>query len=182
MTTKTKDESAGRQPAAEARTTIKKFTSHRAPRLTKETTNEASSVVEQPVITNVKPANSPKTFQSFKEAIEKKIDAFFEANKDSGLHKLVSASKLMEAGSHVGMPIKFWNPKMKPYIYNKKGNKNQVIDVLKTMVFLDRAYNFLKDITKDGGRVLLVGTKGDIIKEHVKNEAKRVKAFYVNQR
>jgi small subunit ribosomal protein S2 len=177
MIKKINDESAETKPAAKAKTTVRKFTSRRASKPTRETT----SAVQQ-TTSNIKPANSPKTFQTFKEAIEKKIDAFFEANKDSGLHKLVSASKLMEAGVHVGMPVKFWNPKMKPYIYNKKGGKNQVIDVLKTMVFLDRAYNFLKDITKDGGRVLLVGTKGDIIKEHVKNEAKRVKAFYVNQR
>jgi small subunit ribosomal protein S2 len=71
---------------------------------------------------------------------------------------------------------------MKPFIYPKKGNRAQIIDILKTMVFLDRAYNFLHDISRDGGAVLLVGTRGEIIKEHVKNEAKRVKCFYVNQR
>jgi small subunit ribosomal protein S2 len=71
---------------------------------------------------------------------------------------------------------------MKPYIYPRKGNRAQIIDILKTMVFLDRAYNFLKETATNGGRILFVGTRGDIIKEHVKNEAKRIKAFYVNQR
>jgi small subunit ribosomal protein S2 len=71
---------------------------------------------------------------------------------------------------------------MKDYIYPRKGNRLQVIDILKIMIFLDRAYNFLKDIAKDGGRILFVGTRGQIIKEHIKNEAKRVKAYYVNQR
>jgi ribosomal protein L44E len=52
-------------------------------------------------------ANSSKDFQSVREAIEKKINDFFEANKDSGLRKLVSASKLMEAGVHIGMPARF---------------------------------------------------------------------------
>ncbi|MDR2369060.1 MAG: 30S ribosomal protein S2 [Mycoplasmataceae bacterium] len=127
-------------------------------------------------------ANSSKDFQSVREAIEKKINDFFEANKESGLRKLVSASKLMEAGVHIGMPAKFWNPKMKPFIYPKKGNRAQVIDILKTMVFMDRAYNFLRDVAREGGTVLLVGTRGEIIKEHVKNEAKRVKCFYINQR
>jgi hypothetical protein len=51
--------------------------------------------------------NSSKDFQSVREAIEKKINDFFEANKDSGLRKLISASKLMEAGVHIGMPTKF---------------------------------------------------------------------------
>jgi small subunit ribosomal protein S2 len=127
-------------------------------------------------------ANSSKDFQSVRDAIEKKIDDFFEANKESGLRKLVSASKLMEAGVHIGMSAKFWNPKMKPFIYPKRGNRMQVIDILKTMVFMDRAYNFLRDISREGGTVLLVGTRGDTIKEHVKNEAKRVKCFYINQR
>jgi hypothetical protein len=35
--------------------------------------------------------------------IEEKIDAFFEANKDSGLRKLISAAKLMEVGAHIGL-------------------------------------------------------------------------------
>lgn len=50
------------------------------------------------------------------------------------------------------------------------------------MVFLDRAYNFLYDLTKEGGRVLIVGTRGEIITNHVKEEAKRAQCFYVNQR
>jgi len=53
---------------------------------------------------------------------------------------------------------------------------------LKCLVFLDRAYKFLCDLTKEGGRILLVGTHGEIIKNHVKEEAKRAKCFYVNQR
>lgn len=116
------------------------------------------------------------------KVIEDKIDAFFEANKESGLRKLVSAAKLMEVGAHIGLATKLWNPKMKNYIYPRQGNRVQVIDILKTMIFLDRAYNFLRDIAKEGGRILFVGTRGQIIKEHIKNEAKRVKAYYVNQR
>ena len=71
---------------------------------------------------------------------------------------------------------------MKPFIYGHKNNRNYNIDLLKCLVFLDRAYKFLSDLTKEGGRVLLVGTRGEIIKNHVKEEAKRAKCFYVNQR
>jgi hypothetical protein len=52
-------------------------------------------------------ANSSVDYQSKNKEIEKKIDAFFEANKESGLKKLVSASKLMEAGAHIGTLNKF---------------------------------------------------------------------------
>jgi hypothetical protein len=37
------------------------------------------------------------------KAIEEKIDAFFEANKESGPRKLISAAKLMEVGAHIGL-------------------------------------------------------------------------------
>ena len=131
---------------------------------------------------NFKANSAPKDFQSIKENIEAKINAFFESNKSSGLKKLVSVNKLMEAGAHIGLSNHLWNPKMKPFIYNKRGGKNQIIDILKTLVFLNRAYNFLYDITKQGGSVLFVGTHGDIIKEHIKEEAKRTKSYYINQR
>ena len=62
---------------------------------------------------------------------------------------------------------------MKPFIYGRKSGRNYIIDLLKCMVFLDRAYKFLTDLTKEGGRVLLVGTRGEIIKNHVKEESKR---------
>lgn len=128
-------------------------------------------------------ANSaPRDFQSIKESIEAKINAFFDTNQSAGLRKLTTATKLMEAGTHIGLQAKFQNPKMKLFVYQKKGGKNQVIDILKTLVFLNRAYNFLFDITKSGGRALLVGTHGTIIKDHIKEEAKRTKSYYINQR
>jgi small subunit ribosomal protein S2 len=78
---------------------------------------------------------------------------------------------------------------MQPYIYNKKHSKHQsmhskiqIIDIIKTLVLLDHTYNFLRDISRDGGKVLFVGTQGQITKEHIKEEAKRVKSYYVNQR
>ncbi len=155
------------------------------------TTEKAKSEVKKPRKPSTKKvasekksldANSSKDFQAVNKNIEAKIDAFFEANKDSGIKKLVSASKLMESGCHIGMSAKWWNPKMRPFIYPGKGGKNQIIDILKTIIFLDRAYNFLRDITKEGGRILFVGTRGDYVKNLIKNECTRSKSFYINQR
>ena len=131
-----------------------------------------------------KKANSSQKFSQVdsKKKIENKINAFFEANKEFGIRKLVSVNKLMEANANIGSQAKYWNPKMKPFIYGRKSGRNYIIDLLKCMVFLDRAYKFLTDLTKEGGRVLLVGTRGEIIKNHVKEESKRAKCFYVNQR
>jgi small subunit ribosomal protein S2 len=183
MTDKKVESAESKRPAVKARSTVRRPARKVAESKTEGTTPVAANQSETKKFYDKKSfANSPKDFQAIRDAIEKKINDFFEANKESGLRKLVSASKLMEAGAHIGMPAKFWNPKMKPFIYPKKGNKAQVIDILKTMVFMDRAYNFLRDVSREGGTVLLVGTRGDIIKEHVKNEAKRVKCFYINQR
>ncbi len=163
--TNTKDESVLTK-TAKAKTEVKK---------TKKPTKAASE--------NKKPnANSSKDFFVTQKSIESKINSFFESNKEAGIRKLISASKLMESGCHIGMSAKWWNPKMRPFIYPSKSGLNQVIDLLKTTIFLDRAYNFLRDITRDGGRILFVGTKGEFTKNLVKNEATRSKSFYINQR
>lgn len=95
--------------------------------------------------------------------------------------KLVSVNKLMETGAHIGLTSKKWNPKMKPYVYTKKGN-NYIIDLMQTVILLNEAYNFLVNLTKDGGTALIVGTRGKTIKNHVKDEAKRVQSYYINER
>ena len=165
-----KDESvvAGATSTEKAAKPEKKTNSKKATGLTKKT----------------KKANSSQKFSQVdsKKKIENKINAFFEANKEFGIRKLVSVNKLMEANANIGSQAKYWNPKMKPFIYGRKSGRNYIIDLLKCMVFLDRAYKFLTDLTKEGGRVLLVGTRGEIIKNHVKEESKRAKCFYVNQR
>ncbi len=71
---------------------------------------------------------------------------------------------------------------MAPFIYRSKGSRNLIIDMLKIIVFSNRAYNFLHDIAKQDGKVLFVGTHNDSVKKYVQEEATRVGAFYINQR
>ena len=126
---------------------------------------------------------APKTPESIKEGIETKVNQFFDANKDNkDYKKVISVSKLMEAGAHVGLPNLLWNPKMAPYIYHSKNSRNNIIDILKIIVFLNRAYNFLHDIAKEGGKVLFVGTHNDNVKKIIQEEATRCESFYINQR
>jgi len=70
---------------------------------------------------------------------------------------------------------------MKQYIYTKRSN-NHVIDILKSLVYLNKAYLFLQEMTKNGGRALIVGTNGKMLKDVIKDEAKRGQAYYVTQR
>ena len=104
------------------------------------------------------------------------------------LRKLVGSQVLLDAGIQVGMSTKRWNPKMKPFIYKKRVNPynnsaNYVIDLTKIVVFLNQAYKFLSQIAKNGGSILFVGTKkNNLIKELIKEEAKRTQSHYIVQR
>ena len=41
---------------------------------------------------------------------------------------------------------------------------------------------FLEDLTKDGGNLLIVGTRGKVLRQHIEAEANRSNSFYVVQR
>src|SRR5579872_1593832 len=93
---------------------------------------------------------------------------------------VVGMKQLLEAGVHFGHQTRRWNPKMKPYIYTER-NGIHIIDLQKTVTMLERAYSFVQDVTRDGGRVLFVGTKKQA-QEAVAEEAARAGQFFVNQR
>jgi len=93
---------------------------------------------------------------------------------------VVSMKQLLEAGVHFGHQTRRWNPKMKPFIYTER-NGIHIIDLQKTVTALERAYNFVQDTTRQGGRILFVGTKKQA-QEAVAEEASRANQYYVNQR
>jgi small subunit ribosomal protein S2 len=93
---------------------------------------------------------------------------------------VVGMKQLLEAGVHFGHQTRRWNPKMKPYIYTER-NGIHIIDLQKTVALLDRAYAFVQDVTRNGGKVLFVGTKKQA-QDAVAEEATRAEQFYVNQR
>jgi len=92
----------------------------------------------------------------------------------------VSMKQLLEAGVHFGHQTRRWNPKMAPYIFTER-NGIYIIDLQKTVVLIDKAYEFIRDVVADGKEVLFVGTKKQA-QESIKNQAKRCGAFYVNHR
>jgi small subunit ribosomal protein S2 len=93
---------------------------------------------------------------------------------------VVGMKQLLEAGVHFGHQTRRWNPKMKPYIYTER-NGIHIIDLQKTVALLDKAYSFVQDVTRNGGKVLFVGTKKQA-QDAVAEEATRAEQFYVNQR
>ena len=59
-------------------------------------------------------------------------------------------TELLEAGVHFGHQTKRWNPKMKPYIFEKR-NAIYIINLGVTVRQLDSATQFLSDIARRGG-------------------------------
>src|SRR5699024_105213 len=66
------------------------------------------------------------------------------------------------------------------YIFTER-NGIYIIDLQKTVKKVDEAYNFIKSVSEEGGKVLFVGTKKQA-QESVKEEAERAGHYYVNQR
>ena len=93
---------------------------------------------------------------------------------------VVSMKQLLEAGVHFGHQTRRWNPKMRPFIYTER-NGIHIIDLQKTVGALESAYHFVQDVTRQGGKVLFVGTKKQA-QEAVAEEAARAGQYYVNQR
>ncbi|MBQ1545344.1 MAG: 30S ribosomal protein S2 [Clostridia bacterium] len=93
---------------------------------------------------------------------------------------VVSMKQLLEAGVHFGHQTRRWNPKMAPYIFTER-NGIYIIDLQKTFRKLDNAYNFVRDLSADGGSLLFVGTKKQA-QDSIREEAARCGMPYVNAR
>jgi small subunit ribosomal protein S2 len=88
--------------------------------------------------------------------------------------------ELLEAGVHFGHQTKRWNPKMRPYIFEQK-NQIYIINLDETVKQLQRATDFLQEVTRRSGKILFVGCKKQA-QEAVKEAAVACGQFYVNQR
>ncbi|HEY0388338.1 MAG TPA: 30S ribosomal protein S2 [Gaiellales bacterium] len=92
----------------------------------------------------------------------------------------VTMRELLEAGVHFGHQTRRWNPKMRRFIFGERGGI-YIIDLQQTIVMLQDAYDYVRNVSERGGAVLFVGTKKqaqDAVEEH----ARRVSQPYVNRR
>jgi small subunit ribosomal protein S2 len=65
---------------------------------------------------------------------------------------------LLTAGAHFGHQTRFWNPKMKPFIFGAR-NKIHIINLEHTVPALNDALNYANQIASRKNKVLFVGTK-----------------------
>ncbi|MBP5617716.1 MAG: 30S ribosomal protein S2, partial [Clostridia bacterium] len=93
---------------------------------------------------------------------------------------VVSMKQLLEAGVHFGHQTRRWNPKMAEYIFAER-NGIYIIDLQKTVKYLETAYNFVRDLAMNGEEILFVGTKKQA-QDSIKEEAARCEMPFVNAR
>jgi len=93
---------------------------------------------------------------------------------------VASMIELLEAGVHFGHQTKRWNPKMKKYIFGER-NGIYIIDLQKTTVMLDKAYELVRDYAARGKNIVFVGTKKQAC-EIIAEEANRCGAYFINRR
>ncbi|WP_374763925.1 30S ribosomal protein S2 [Yunchengibacter salinarum] len=92
----------------------------------------------------------------------------------------VDMRALLEAGVHFGHQTHRWNPKMGPFIFGER-NGIHIVDLSKTVPYLTRAMEAVRETVAGGGRVLFVGTKRQA-SPIVAEAAKRSGQYYVNNR
>ena len=87
---------------------------------------------------------------------------------------------LIDAGIHFGHRTSRWNPKMKPFIYNRR-NLIHIIDVRETLKGVIAAKRFLNRLVAAGKDVVFVGTKRQA-RSVIEEVAKRCGMPYVAER
>ena len=93
---------------------------------------------------------------------------------------VISMKQLLEAGVHFGHQTRKWNPKMSKYIFNSR-NDIHIINLEDTVVLIDKAYDYVKEMASQGKTILFVGTKKQAQKA-IEDEAKRCGMYYINSR
>jgi small subunit ribosomal protein S2 len=93
---------------------------------------------------------------------------------------VVSLDQLLISGVHFGHQTRRWNPKMEPYIFAER-NGVHIIDLVQTAQYMEEAYNYLRQASEQGKKVLFIGTKRQAA-GIIAQEAKRCGSYYINQR
>ena len=93
---------------------------------------------------------------------------------------IVSIQDLLNAGVHFGHQSRFWNPKMKGFIFDTR-KKISIINLEMTQEYLSAAASKAEEICSRGNRILFVGTKRSAAKT-IKEEASALGLPYIDKR
>jgi len=103
-----------------------------------------------------------------------------QTEKECCTVSIVSMKALLEAGVHFGHRTRRWHPKMRTFIFTER-NGIHIIDLQQTMRQVNTAYSTVRDMVREGGLVLFVGTKKQA-QETIKLEAGRCSMPFMAER
>ncbi len=92
----------------------------------------------------------------------------------------ITMRQMLEAGVHFGHQTRFWNPKMRPFIFGDR-NKIHIINLEKTFPLYNDAINFIGKLASNRGNVMFVGTKR-AAQQVIREQAERCGMPFVNHR
>ena len=92
----------------------------------------------------------------------------------------ITMRDMLTAGVHFGHQTRYWNPKMKQYIFGAR-NGVHIINLEKTVECYEAALNFLSSTVAHKGKILFVGTKRAAC-DKVGPAATECGQFYVDHR
>lgn len=92
----------------------------------------------------------------------------------------VTMRQMLEAGVHFGHRSRYWDPKMKPFIFTTR-SKVHIINLDKTYPLFKEAMGFIQRIASRNGSVLFVGTKPSA-SAIIREQAERCGMPYVDYR
>ncbi|GDX26518.1 30S ribosomal protein S2 [Actinomycetes bacterium] len=93
---------------------------------------------------------------------------------------IVTMRQLLEARVHFGHQTRRWNPKMNRFIFGER-NDIYIIDLEQTLVRIETAYAFVRDLVADGGAILFIGTKQQA-QDPIAGFAEKCGMPYINER
>jgi len=92
----------------------------------------------------------------------------------------ITMRAMLEAGVHFGHQTRFWDPKMKPFIFSAR-NKIHIINLDKTFPLYLEALSYIRRVAARNGKILFVGTKTSASRI-IKEQAERCGMPYVDYR
>lgn len=99
---------------------------------------------------------------------------------DKNQNQSVTMRQMFEAGVHFGHKVRYWNPKMEPYIFGKLGGSH-IINLEYSLPMLNEVLSFVGKLVANGQQILFVGTK-PAARDAVKKYASECSMPYVNHR
>ena len=65
---------------------------------------------------------------------------------------IISMRQMLEAGVHFGHRTARWDPRMQRFIHSER-NGIYIIDLEQTLVRIEEAYRFVRDLVANGGNI-----------------------------